>query len=208
MSSCTNSPASACPFFFLPASIWLLLKLLSRRAVLSMMPHAVDPYIFTLQFTYVSIDVNTVPISLLQNTFMYDICLSLGFYLISLAFSLLFHPLSWLLILYLLNFFSLSTLYLDTLIHFHGLKYHLCADSSQTCICETACSSKLQSPPSNCLLYISIWMSHRCLKFNIFKIEIFHYSSLCSLPYHISLPLNLAQLNKCNYLCSFAQEKK
>lgn len=52
-------------------------------------------------------------------------------------------------------------------------------------------SSKLQSPPSNCLLYISIWMSHRCLKFNIFKIEIFHYSSLYLLPYHISLPLNL-----------------
>ena len=104
--------------------------------------------------------------------------------------------------------FLFSVHYLDALIHFHGLKYHLCADSSQICICETACSSKLQSPTSNCLLYISIWMSHRCLKFNIFKIEIFHYSSLYSLPYHISLPLNLAQLNKWNYLCSFAQEKK
>lgn len=54
-----------------------------------------------------------------------------GFYVISLAFSLLFHPLPWLLILYLLNLLSKSTLYLDVVIYFHGFKYCLCADNSQ-----------------------------------------------------------------------------
>ena len=34
------------------------------------------PYFFTLKFTYVFLDFNTRAVSLLQNTFMYDISLS------------------------------------------------------------------------------------------------------------------------------------
>lgn len=57
------------------------------------------PYFFTLKFTYVFLDINTIAISLLQNTFMYDISLSwflshlYGFFITFSSHFLAFNPL-------------------------------------------------------------------------------------------------------------------
>lgn len=163
--SSTSSPVSACPFFSLLPQYGFCWK---GSYSLHDAPSN-GPYFFTLKFIYVFLDFNTSAISLLQNTFMYDI--SLSFYLISMAFSLLFHPLSWLLILYLLDFFFLSTHYLEAFIHFYGLKYHLSADNSQIYIFEIACPSKLQLPTSNFLRYISICMSHSISNLTLLKLK-------------------------------------
>ena len=107
----------------------------------------------------------------------------------------LFHPLSWLLILYLLNFFFLSTHYLEVLIHFRGLKYHLSADNSQKYILEIACPSKLQLPTSNFLYYIllySIYSIYSLIFYLIFSICMSHIISILTLLKWKSSTINVS----------------